>query len=227
MVRADQGIRGRATPRSSKPRSSISSAPTQPPTPQITKAAKRALKRAELLAQAKSASPSSQLPALAGGEAKPLSKSSLKRLKKKQRNNLAGNRQGLKELEDVVDNMQQQLQPQQQNEDAMEDEVNGNGDADDAEEDEHVGAHRARPATTGVGAHRTKDAVVTEKARKKALAHEMLRQPHILSDPSYAANPFAALRLHAQNTLAFDRSAQLKAKALKNPLATAQDVDML
>lgn len=33
----------------------------------------------------------------------------------------------------------------------------------------------------------------------------MQRQNLILSDPAYTKNPFAALRLHAQNTLAFDK----------------------
>ncbi len=33
----------------------------------------------------------------------------------------------------------------------------------------------------------------------------MQRQNLILSDPAYTKSPFAALRLHAQNTLAFDK----------------------
>ncbi|EPQ28842.1 uncharacterized protein PFL1_03645 [Pseudozyma flocculosa PF-1] len=258
MVRADQGIRGRAAPRSKTRSSSAPSSTTSPSsvaTPsgggvrgqQISKAAKRALKRAELVSQARSASDSSSSsrPVLnlggPGEGGKPLSKSSLKRLKKKQRNNLAGNRQGLKDLEDVVDDLKQQIAPVAEGADEEADEETmQDGDDDDvfeaqvaAEHASHVAASVAAAQHRGVGSQGAKDGVVTEKAKKKALAHEMMRQPHILSDPAYAKNPFAALRLHAQNTLAFDQSASLRAKHATTAAAAAAgngqrrvDVDM-
>jgi len=37
--------------------------------------------------------------------------------------------------------------------------------------------------------------------RKKALQLERLRQPLIITNPSFSANPFSTVRLHAQNTL--------------------------
>lgn len=53
----------------------------------------------------------------------------------------------------------------------------------------------------------------------------MARQPHILADPAFAKNPFAALRLHAQNTLAFDRGSEKRTGAKKSD-PSAEDVDM-
>jgi len=37
--------------------------------------------------------------------------------------------------------------------------------------------------------------------RKRALQLEQTRQPFVLSNPTYASNPFQVIRTHAQNTL--------------------------
>ncbi|SPO20928.1 uncharacterized protein UTRI_00405 [Ustilago trichophora] len=211
MARADQGIQGRSAPRS-KSRSSITasirsrssnSAPNAsaaPPT-QITKAAKRAMKRAELMSKVNPSTRTSLLNLEPSGNGA-LSKSSLRRQKRKQKEQLAGNSTGLKDLAEAMDEVAQQVQDDDDEEDG------GEGfDMEDDDEDETArGQKGSSSAYPLVGAQKTrKDATVTEKARKKALSLEMQRQNLILSDPAYTKNPFAALRLHAQNTLAFDK----------------------
>ncbi|EST09965.1 hypothetical protein PSEUBRA_000365 [Kalmanozyma brasiliensis GHG001] len=212
MVRADQGIQGRSAPRA-KSRSSATaairarsstSAPkvaAAPPT-KITKAAKRAMKRAELMAKV---DPKAR-PSLLNLEPTngTLSKSSLRRQKRKQKEQLAGNTTGLKDLAEAMDEVAQEVQgSDEDDEDAYDIEDGGDDDDDMLEKASRQPATSAYPL---VGAQKTKkDATVTEKARKKALSLEMQRQNLILSDPAYARNPFAALRLHAQNTLAFDK----------------------
>ncbi|SOV08419.1 uncharacterized protein UDID_00540 [Ustilago sp. UG-2017a] len=219
MVRADQGIRGRSAPRSkskssvtalirSRSSTSASNVPAAPPT-QITKAVKRAMKRAELMSKVNpSARPSLLNLEPTNGS---LSKSSLRRQKRKQKEQLAGNQTGLKDLADAMDEVAQRVQ---KDEDEGEEEINSmeDDDNDDDDDDEDMVARASRQQNNAtstyplVGAQKTKkDATVTEKARKEALTLEMQRQNLILSDPAYTKNPFAALRLHAQNTLAFDK----------------------
>ncbi|GAC95546.1 hypothetical protein PHSY_003122 [Pseudozyma hubeiensis SY62] len=213
MVRADQGIQGRSAPRA-KSRSSATasirarsstSAPkvaAAPPT-QITKAAKRAMKRADLMSKVK---PTSLLNLEPHNGA--LSKSSLRRQKRKQKEQLAGNTTGLKDLQEAMDEVAQQVE-----EDGEDDVAEGaldmeydDGNDDDVEGEASMHRNSTSAAYPQVGAQKTrKDATVTEKARKKALNLEMQRQNLILSDPAYTKSPFAALRLHAQNTLAFDK----------------------
>ncbi|SNX81665.1 uncharacterized protein MEPE_00370 [Melanopsichium pennsylvanicum] len=213
MVRADQGITRRSAPRS-KSRSSVTASirsrittsdpntSSAPPT-QITKAAKRAMKRAELMSKVNNPTARSSLLNLEPTNTI-LSKSSLRRQKRKQKEQLAGNTTGLKDLEEAMDEVAQRVIEHDKDDDeealAIED-----GQEDDEMQGEHHGK-RGDPAYPLVGAHKTrKDATVTEKARKKALSIEMQRQNLILSDPAYTKNPFAALRLHAQNTLAFNK----------------------
>ncbi|CBQ67753.1 conserved hypothetical protein [Sporisorium reilianum SRZ2] len=215
MVRADQGIQGRSAPRS-KSRSSATasirarssaSAPkvaAAPPT-QTTKAAKRAMKRAELMSKVNPAGRASLLNLEPANDS--LSKSSLRRQKRKQKEQLAGNTTGLKDLAEAMDEVAQQVQ--EEDEDDADPFDIEDDDGDDGMEDELSRQQkRTSSAYPLVGAQQTrKDATVTEKARKKALTLEMQRQNLILSDPAYTKNPFAALRLHAQNTLAFDKAA--------------------
>ncbi|KAJ9476832.1 Ribosome biogenesis protein SLX9 [Pseudozyma hubeiensis] len=212
MVRADQGIQGRSAPRA-KSRSSATasirarsstSAPkvaAAPPT-LITKAAKRAMKRAELMSKVK---PTSLLNLEPHNGA--LSKSSLRRQKRKQKEQLAGNTTGLRDLREAMNEVAQQVEEDDDDDD--EDALNMDDDEDDIDGlQEETSNHRnsTSAAYPQVGAQKTrKDATVTEKARKKALNLEMQRQNLILSDPAYTKSPFAALRLHAQNTLAFDK----------------------
>lgn len=174
MVRADQGIRGRSAPRS-KNRSSVTSTirarsagtdaanVAAPPPTQITKAAKRAMKRAELMSKVNPAGKASLLNLKPKNSA--LSKSSLRRQKRKQKEQLAGNTTGLKDLAEAMDEVAQQFEDDESAE-----------ELDDGEdEDDDMGAYSARsgrPSSTHplMGAQRSrKDATVTEKARKAAL----------------------------------------------------------
>ena len=174
MVRADQGIQGRSAPRS-KSRSSVTasirsrsatSAPkvaAAPPT-QITKAAKRAMKRAELMSKVNPAGRTSLLNLEPTNGS--LSKSSLRRHKRKQKEQLAGNTTGLKDLAEAMDEVAQQVQ-----EDDDDDDEENPFDMEDDDEDDipHQQKHSSS-AYPLVGAQKTrKDATVTEKARKQAL----------------------------------------------------------
>lgn len=134
-----------------------------------------------------------------------LSKSSLRRQKRKQKEQLAGNTTGLKDLAEAMDEVAQRVQDEEGDAFGIEDD---DDDDEGMEDDLSKRQKRSSSAYPLVGAQKTrKDATVTEKARKKALTLEMQRQKLILSDPAYTKNPFAALRLHAQNTLAFDKGA--------------------
>ena len=149
-MRADQGIAGRATPRS-KNRSTLSK-PTASakPVEQISKAAKRAAKRAELV-QNVASGPKPRVLQLENGAPKNLSKSALKRLKKKNKEQLAGNKQGLKDLEDAMHEMQDQHEP-------LEDE-------DDEEVDEAIDTQHDRiGASKGSG-----EGVITAKKKRNYL----------------------------------------------------------
>lgn len=255
MVRADQGIQGRSAPRAKsgssataaiRARSSASAPKLAAQPTQITKAAKRAMKRAELVCKVNGTSRTSLLN-LEPPNAK-MSKSALRRQKRKQNQHLAGNTTGLKDLADAVDELAHHVQNDDHhahhslhmhNREHLDD-VHPQTSSDNIRSSLTYPLVRAQLART--------DATVTEKARKKALYvpyptppasffgidsapnHESLRHPThpltlasfnrslemqrqnlILSDPAYTKNPFAALRLHAQNTLAFDtRSASIK-----------------
>lgn len=177
MVRADQGIQGRSAPRA-KSRSSATasirarsstSAPkvaAAPPT-QITKAAKRAMKRAELMSKVNPAARTSLLNLEPNNGT--LSKSSLRRQKRKQKEQLAGNTTGLKDLAAAMDEVAQEVQASDEEEDAfdMEDDVDGDDDMLAKASRQPQQGSSAYPL---VGAQKTKkDATVTEKARKQAL----------------------------------------------------------
>ncbi|MBW0544730.1 hypothetical protein O181_084445 [Austropuccinia psidii MF-1] len=47
---------------------------------------------------------------------------------------------------------------------------------------------------------------LTQKQRAKILSEESSRLPNILKNPEFQKNPFAAIRIHAQNTLALSSS---------------------
>ncbi|PWZ02673.1 hypothetical protein BCV70DRAFT_196915 [Testicularia cyperi] len=233
MVRADQGIRGRAAPRA-KLRSSVTTSLKSkdagtyaaPPVQHITKAAKRAMKRAELMTQVKNSA--DQKPSLLNLD-KPMSKSSLRRLKRRQKEQLAGNSAGMQDLKDAMEEALDDAGDVDGDEDDDEDPDQGHNDfldpAMDDEERLYPSAHDSRataPVLVG-GKPAKKGGAVSEKSKKKALSTERQRQNLILSDPAYAKNPFAALRLHAQNTLAFDKGSSTTKKH-RNQF---QDVDML
>lgn len=101
-----------------------------------------------------------------------LSKSSLRRQKRKQKEQLAGNTTGLKDLAEAMDEVAHQVQVEDDEDD---DEENVN-DLEDEDEDDDMLAKAARGGSQPssayplVGAHKSrKDATVTERARKQAL----------------------------------------------------------
>ena len=100
-------------------------------------------------------------------------RSTASRLASAQRDQLAGNQQGMQELTDVVDSMEEGLEP----------------------------GSEARAASAPEPPAPTSGATVTTKMKRNMLARERARQPHILADLAQSANPFAALRAHARNTL--------------------------
>jgi len=70
----------------------------------------------------------------------------------------------------------------------------------DQEVDDHMSERpkgKPKPGQIGEG----KGAPLSKNQRKRALQTEKLRQPLILSTPEFAANPFQTIRTHAQNTL--------------------------
>lgn len=98
-----------------------------------------------------------------------LSKSSLRRQKRKQKEQLAGNTTGLKDLAEAMDEVAQQVQQEEDDEDDAFD-MEGDDDDDGKEDDLSRQQKRSSSAYPLVGAQKTrKDATVTEKARKKAL----------------------------------------------------------
>lgn len=177
MVRADQGIQGRSAPRS-KSRSSVTasirsrsstSGPnvTAAPPTQITKAAKRAMKRAELMSKVNPAGRASLLNLEPANGS--LSKSTLRRQKRKQKEQLAGNTTGLKDLAEAMDEVAQQVQEQDEDEDDQ-DPFGMDDDDDEITRQQQQQQQQSSSAYPLVGAQKTrKDATVTERARKKAL----------------------------------------------------------
>lgn len=120
------------------------------------------MKRAELMSKVNPAGKASLLNLEPKNGA--LSKSSLRRQKRKQKEQLAGNTTGLKDLAEAMDEVAQQFEDDESAE-----------ELDDEDEDDDMGAYSARsnqPSSTHplVGAQKSrKDATVTEKARKAAL----------------------------------------------------------
>ncbi|WFD01135.1 hypothetical protein MYAM1_003896 [Malassezia yamatoensis] len=99
-----------------------------------------------------------------------LSKSALRRRKHRNREQLAGNQQGLRDLAEELPSV-----------------------------DHHTQDAETEPRLENLAhAHTTSN---TAKSRRRVLARERERQPHILTDLQQASNPFAALRTHARNTM--------------------------
>ncbi|KAK0553636.1 hypothetical protein OC846_000490 [Tilletia horrida] len=190
------GIKGKRTADGRRQNlTSLPLADTEEEAPQqLTKAEKRALKRSELMQSV--GAPASQTAArLAKLPPHMLSKSALRRQKRKEREQLAGNSNGMKDVASIVDEVQI----------------------------EHDQAKRAAEAASKVGAapllppggnHDPSQAgssssrpALSSRKRKQVLAEERSRQEHILSDPAFAKSPFAALRQHARNALAFSDGA--------------------
>lgn len=127
------------------------------------------MKRAELMSKVNTTSRSSLLNLEPSNGA--LSKSSLRRQKRKQKEQLAGNTTGLKDLQEAMNEVAQQVEEDAEDDDA-EDAFDMQDDENDDGLDNEASMHRnsTSAAYPQVGAQKTrKDATVTEKARKKAL----------------------------------------------------------
>ncbi|PWN36210.1 uncharacterized protein FA14DRAFT_155614 [Meira miltonrushii] len=187
MVRAPS-IRGRPTPQK-KHKSTLTSSPSGEKgsssilpqrTTAITKSLKRAEKRAQLLSRTTQAANTG---IRADGE--PLSKSALRRRKRKSRDELAkddqeGRQGGISDLKDAMDELDEELQLE-----------------DEEDEDVEGGEYSVGPLAANV----VKGGRVTTNHRKKVLQQEQARQKAILSNPTFQKSPFAALREHARNSM--------------------------
>ncbi|KAI0051724.1 hypothetical protein FA95DRAFT_1554255 [Auriscalpium vulgare] len=119
----------------------------------------------------------------------PYSKSHARRLKRKEKEQIGdGGMDGLKEALAAV-----QGGPV----------PNDNGAVDGADDGLHEApAKPSRAGQIGEG----KGAPLKKSQRKHALKAEQFRQPRIMANPDFAANPFKTIRTHAENTLVPHRS---------------------
>ncbi|KZV75534.1 hypothetical protein PENSPDRAFT_673771 [Peniophora sp. CONT] len=111
----------------------------------------------------------------------PYSKSHNRRIKRKEREEIAGG--ALKGLSSVLSQ--------------LDDPPAASAPATDADTESEPQRARPRPGQIGEG----KSAPLSKAQRKKALKVEKFRLPLIMQNPEFAANPFATIRTHAQNTL--------------------------
>ncbi|PWN22102.1 hypothetical protein BCV69DRAFT_281104, partial [Microstroma glucosiphilum] len=209
-------IAARAPPR----RKTSSSHPTSQPAAAthnaVTKAAKRSAKRSKVLSAPSGETTTSTAERhKALGIAPTISKSALRRRKRKLRDEAVLGQGGLEEIKGQLE------------------ELDSNEDDDDEEEravDEGLVADYTTPAASMTQATRPASEKVGSKLRKRVLAQESMRQPFILKDlystqqqasgtgsatstvsVAPAPSPFAAIRRHAQNSLGLTAS---------NPAAT-------
>ncbi|KAE8230201.1 hypothetical protein CF326_g4803 [Tilletia indica] len=186
---SSSGLEGKKLSTATKPSSSSTSdeSPFQP----LNKAEKRALKRNELMQSI--GAPASQTQArLASLPPYLLSKSALRRQKRKGKEQLAGNVEGMKDVVSAVEEVQMSQAEAEEEEDKWAGKVGApeKRKVQIGEEDEVMGAGGSKPA-------------ISAKKRKQVLAAELGRQQHILADPAFSKSPFAALRQHARNAMAF------------------------
>ncbi|CAD6892363.1 unnamed protein product [Tilletia controversa] len=189
---ASSGIEGKKVATTSSRLGAVADEDGLPSQP-LNKAEKRALKRAELMQSV--GAPVSQTQArLASLPPYLLSKSSLRRQKRRQREQLAGNADGMQDVATAVEEVQmEQVEAERE-----------------AERVGKVGAPEKRKVQLGeeeglgegAGAGGSKPAISAKK-RKQVLAAELGRQQHIFADPAFSKSPFAALRQHARNAMAF------------------------
>uniref|UniRef100_D8PKR6 Ribosome biogenesis protein SLX9 n=2 Tax=Schizophyllum commune (strain H4-8 / FGSC 9210) TaxID=578458 RepID=D8PKR6_SCHCM len=135
----------------------------------------------------------------------PYSKSHERRLKRKAREQLAS---GMGEIQAVVDALEGEQSEVQTIGEAGADEQQSrpksgkNGDQDSTAmntttSDEPKKKRKAKAGIIGEG----RKEPLSKAQRKRALQAEKMRHPLILSNPSFAANPFKTIRTHAENTL--------------------------
>ncbi|KAI0068387.1 hypothetical protein BV25DRAFT_1818801 [Artomyces pyxidatus] len=123
----------------------------------------------------------------------PYSKSHARRLKRKDKEQIAGGLAGLRAALTAVESTGSAP--------AVDDAVTATPDGGNGAEGQP--AAKPRPGQIGEG----KGAPLKRAQRKQALKAEQFRLPKILANPDYAANPFKTIRTHAQNTLILHRPA--------------------
>lgn len=161
---------------------------------QLSKADKRAARRHELFTKQAQHQPDRTLgPAYSNSaiQALPdhaLSRSALKRRKRRRTQQLAGTADTGR-MEDLHAGLDEIM-----------------GDIQDPEPDQDHGKIGAQPGPTHPeAAQAAHAAAMTSKRRKAILAQESLRHKAITADLSRVTNPWAALRQHAANSLAFQK----------------------
>ncbi|GLB36259.1 putative ribosome biogenesis protein SLX9 [Lyophyllum shimeji] len=114
----------------------------------------------------------------------PYSKSHLRRMKRKAKEQIAG---GLDDMQAAIASLDEEIPA------AVSQSVK------DAAASSSAPPSRAhiKPGMIGEG----KKAPLSKSQRKRALQTEQVRHPLILSNPDFKANPFQTIRTHAQNTL--------------------------
>ncbi|PWN92687.1 hypothetical protein FA10DRAFT_263447 [Acaromyces ingoldii] len=169
---------------------------------QVSKAAKRAAKRAELLSKVAPGSSSSggssssrSRPDVGFGQGDTVSKSALRRRKRRARDDVGrddemGRRGGVREIGEALEGVEEELM-------ALEEE----GDDEEAAEVGQQGARDVHGPDQGAYETVGRHGKVSAKKRRNVLSEEEARQKAILSDKAFTASPFAALRTHIRNTL--------------------------
>ncbi|KAI0375332.1 hypothetical protein BV20DRAFT_1032580 [Pilatotrama ljubarskyi] len=119
----------------------------------------------------------------------PYSKSHERRLKRKAKEEVAG---GMSEIKAAISAVEDDIPVAVQNSIAAD--TDGASGTDTPKEKAKA---KPKPGQIGEG----KGAPLSKNQRKRALQLERMRIPLILATPEFAANPFQAIRTHAQNTL--------------------------
>ncbi|KAF6766303.1 ribosome biogenesis protein SLX9-domain-containing protein [Ephemerocybe angulata] len=122
----------------------------------------------------------------------PYSKSHNRRVKRKAKEQIASGmsdmQQALAALEDPLDTTEQETSSKK----------SGGKDAMDTD---LTAVPRPTASSKSMKIGEGKGVTLSKSQRKRVLELERLRQPMILTNPTYADNPFSTIRLHAQNTL--------------------------
>ncbi|KAI0361260.1 hypothetical protein OH77DRAFT_1516252 [Trametes cingulata] len=118
----------------------------------------------------------------------PYSKSHERRLKRKAKEEVAG---GMSDIKAAISAVEDDIPIAVQNTIAADTEATIGGDTS------KKAKAKPKPGQIGEG----KGAPLSKNQRKRALQVERMRIPLILATPEFAANPFQAIRTHAQNTL--------------------------
>lgn len=133
--------------------------------------------------------------ALSDSSSHPYSKSHARRMKRKEREQVAG---GLSDIKDAIGDLLGDEAPSETIAESNKKAAKRKQTEMDVEGDEEP--KKTKTVQAGV-IGQGKSTTLTKAQRKRALELERLRHPRILSNPAYSSNPFETIRTHAQNTL--------------------------